>query len=952
MPGKARQLINVYVAKSMKELNDKVSVSSITLSKAPVERLARSATKLLENAEDYDQKGDEEKAYICYIRYLHVATHIQKTSGKSLKQFFNMSPLGVIISKAETLSTSLKKRYELIKMAQEADQNSKRAPESDSLRPFSPANDASAVSIINGTSPAAPPVALPQYENKVTCLELYDLINRYRGTRGLLIMDIRSAKHYEESHLDAPCIINVPEDIIESGKTTSRLEKSLSPAAIHLWKERGSAEYVVLMDWFSKLTDVIACTKLYTLRNILQKWDVKIVYKRNPVILEGGYEDWLTAYPFLTTNANVSVPRANNALNEIMLDDIDYPTWSEHSPPKPASTPMIPSVDRGLKPPTSASAPPKLTVENVVPAISQEPEVVVVNEVVKDEVTSQQRPLIVSSVPSVPTIDRTTKQLFIEKMERDKQTATDAVNLLQKQKADKEKEMELLRMNAMAEADKEMFKVKEVELLNEIDRLQRHCQEQEEEKRQLQQKLDEAKQAEEHQSPQRPKSSPANSSIASTATVDNTPKPAVIPKAPKPISAPASGPKSTISSTTVNLPGGRTNTTPVKPSTAGGLDLKFEALKIDGPSSGGGLTRSHSSPNINNMDDTMPFFDRGNKPAARRTNNEHYGHRQRDFSPVYGSKGRGLTGLKNLGNSCYMNSIVQCISNTMPLNQYFCEGTYRDDVCAGTRTRGQIVEELAAVVRALWTGDYRAIACRDFKRRNIKPPPSPASHEQEKQNQNLEIAAAQAWSNFKHCNESHIQRLFYGQQSSTVRCQKCFYESVTFEPFSSLTLVLPGDVDKCSLADCLDMYLAPELVSEWKCPKCKNARPATKKFDIWRLPPTLVIHFKRFYEDVLWRKQHTTVDFPLSGLEMRHYSAMPHQRHTTYNLYAVSNHYGTMDGGHYTTYSRSHVNNKWYKFDDADVAEISESNVRSNAAYILFYASLNCPVPRQMHSAS
>jgi ubiquitin C-terminal hydrolase len=121
------------------------------------------------------------------------------------------------------------------------------------------------------------------------------------------------------------------------------------------------------------------------------------------------------------------------------------------------------------------------------------------------------------------------------------------------------------------------------------------------------------------------------------------------------------------------------------------------------------------------------------------------------------------------------------------------------------------------------------------------------------------------------------------------------------------------------------LYLATELIQEWRCPACKQNRRATKKFDIWRLPPILVIHFKRsvapftikiyfeivfcqicrFCEDIAWRKQHTLVEFPLHRLMMSPYTKRPTQKHNTYNLYAVSNHYGTMDGGHYTTYSYS-----------------------------------------------
>lgn len=80
-------------------------------------------------------------------------------------------------------------------------------------------------------------------------------------------------------------------------------------------------------------------------------------------------------------------------------------------------------------------------------------------------------------------------------------------------------------------------------------------------------------------------------------------------------------------------------------------------------------------------------------------------------------KGRGLTGLKNLGNSCYMNSIIQCINNTTPLVRYFCLGEYHEDVNHhNNSTRGEVAEEVAAVVRALWCGEFRSIACRDLKR--------------------------------------------------------------------------------------------------------------------------------------------------------------------------------------------------------------------------------------------
>ena len=37
----------------------------------------------------------------------------------------------------------------------------------------------------------------------------------------------------------------------------------------------------------------------------------------------------------------------------------------------------------------------------------------------------------------------------------------------------------------------------------------------------------------------------------------------------------------------------------------------------------------------------------------------------------------------------------------------------------------------------------------------------------------------------------------------------------------------------------------------WRCPKCKDFRPATKTFQLWKLPPNLIVHFKRFRTDAI-----------------------------------------------------------------------------------------------------
>ncbi|GMF30121.1 unnamed protein product [Phytophthora lilii] len=76
------------------------------------------------------------------------------------------------------------------------------------------------------------------------------------------------------------------------------------------------------------------------------------------------------------------------------------------------------------------------------------------------------------------------------------------------------------------------------------------------------------------------------------------------------------------------------------------------------------------------------------------------------------------------------------------------------------------------------------------------------------------------------------------------------------------------DNQPLNLAHCMEMFTAKETIPEAYCGHCKTLRPATKKMDLWRLPPLLVIHLKRFcFTQVSRRKLHHLVDFPLKGLQ-------------------------------------------------------------------------------------
>lgn len=144
-----------------------------------------------------------------------------------------------------------------------------------------------------------------------------------------------------------------------------------------------------------------------------------------------------------------------------------------------------------------------------------------------------------------------------------------------------------------------------------------------------------------------------------------------------------------------------------------------------------------------------------------------------------------------------------------------------------------------------------------------------------------------------------------------------------------------------SLFSCLEAFLTEEPLGPddmWYCPRCKEHRQATKKLDLWKLPEILVFHLKRFsYSRYLKNKLDTFVNFPIHNLDLTKYVKSKDGQSYVYDLYAVSNHYGGLGGGHYTAYCKLIDDNKWCHFDDSHVTPVTEAEIKSSAAYVLFY---------------
>ena len=319
----------------------------------------------------------------------------------------------------------------------------------------------------------------------------------------------------------------------------------------------------------------------------------------------------------------------------------------------------------------------------------------------------------------------------------------------------------------------------------------------------------------------------------------------------------------------------------------------------------------------------------------------------------------GLCGFKNFGNTCWLNSSIQCLLKSIPMTKTIYKDIKHNSLLTkewvrlvnGVYEENCIITPLSFFKAIVITSNKHGYMF-NFNRQNDVQEFLvffiDTMHEELKRKVNITISgkivndldkmayeAMKEWKNYFKNNYSSIIEIFYGQLVSHIKAIDEDIHSYTYSPICTFSLPIKLE-DDSNIYDCFDLFTKTQILdgeNKWKYDKTGKYYDIEKSLMIWKFPNILIIHLKRFTNN--GKKIVNLIDYPIDNLDLTKYCIGYDKKKSIFSLVGICNHIGSLNSGHYYSYCKQ--NNEWYNFDDTSVSKINKDDIITKHAYCLFY---------------